>query len=132
MELLNAGICSKDLASFDYLRRHDNVFTSVATGRYDAGSLKESTFHKRNNKNGDLRVLHSFHNVTKPWLTRAGFDEDIFKILRSVMLELENQKEFKTLKIRGFFPTSHKEYMMVEEAMSRVSEFDNCGSAMTR
>ena len=48
LELTNAGICAKDLAEFAYLRRHDNVFTAVATGRYDAGALKESTFYKRN------------------------------------------------------------------------------------
>ncbi|MBF0448921.1 MAG: PhnD/SsuA/transferrin family substrate-binding protein [Magnetococcales bacterium] len=131
LELMKAGVCSKNLKKFDYLHRHDNVFTGVATGRYDAGSLKESTFHKRNEKNKDLRILYSFHNVTKPWLVRGGLDENIYHTLRLAMLDLKDQEAFKKLNIKGFFPSSHQEYKIIEEAMLNTDQFDNCKFAMS-
>jgi phosphonate transport system substrate-binding protein len=127
-ELTKAGVCAKDLAKFEYLRRHDNVFSAVELGRYDAGALKDSTYHKRNKKNENLRILHRFQNVTKPWLARAGLDERIFNGLQSAILELRNPAVLKALKIRGFFPSSHTEYSMVKEAMFKVNEFDSCSS----
>jgi phosphonate transport system substrate-binding protein len=125
-ELVKAGLCAKDLAKFEYLRRHDNVFSAVELGQYDAGALKESTYHKRNKKNKNLRILHRFPNVTKPWLARAGLDERIFYGLQSAILKLEDTIALKKLKIKGFFPSSHTEYSMVEDAMFKVNEFDRC------
>ncbi|MBF0448381.1 MAG: PhnD/SsuA/transferrin family substrate-binding protein [Magnetococcales bacterium] len=132
LELMRAGICSKDLKNFDYLDRHDNVFTGVAMGRYDAGSLKESTFHKRNEKSDDLRILYRFENVTKPWLVRGGLDEEIYTALRSVMLDMKEQDAFKVLKINGFFQTNHQEYQVIEEAMLRADQFDHCPSDLAQ
>lgn len=126
LELTKAGICSKDLAKFDYTGRHDNVFTGVALGRYDAGALKSSTFRERNKKKGELRVLHTFPNVTKPWLASAGLDGKLFGELQAAMLGLKDGPAFKKLKIKGFFPTTPGDYDIIEESMRKTVAFDTC------
>ncbi|MBF0453990.1 MAG: PhnD/SsuA/transferrin family substrate-binding protein [Magnetococcales bacterium] len=125
-ELAKVGICAAHLAEHDYLQRHDNVFTAVASGRFDAGALKESTFYKRNKNNSPLKILHSFPNVTKPWLARAGLDEVVFNGLQSVILGLKAQVAFKKLKIEGFFPASQEDYLPIREAMLQVDRFESC------
>ncbi len=125
-ELVKAGVCAKDLAKFEYLNRHDNVFSAVASKSFDAGALKESTFHKRNKKKGNVRVLHSFTNVTKPWVVKEGLDEKIYKALQLALLNLKDKSALKALKSQGFFPTSHEEYKFIELAMQNTHEFDNC------
>ncbi len=125
VELMNAGICARSLRAFSYLGRHGNVFRAVERGMYDAGALKESAFRK-NNKKGLVRILHSFDNVTKPWLVRAGLQSEIFNALRRIMLDLKDSKAFKNLGIKGFFSASHKEYEYVERAMQQVSLFESC------
>ena len=132
VELYKAGICAKDLSRFDYLERHDNVFSAVAMKKYDAGAIKESTFIKRNKKIEKTKILHSFPNVTKPWIAREGLNDNIFNALRITFLTMKDLKVLKKLKSLGFFPTSHEEYKFVEEAMTRVDEFNNCNNEKTQ
>ena len=122
-ELRKVGVCANDLNKYEYLGRHDNVYNAVKLGRFDAGALKESTVHKRNQKQ-EIRVLHHFPNVTKPWLARADMDNEIFTALQAVMLGLKSEAAFKKLKIEGFFSTSHASYKTVEEAMDQVDAFE--------
>ena len=129
-ELAKAGICAKDLSLFKYLRRHDNVFTAVELNQFDAGALKESTFHKRNKSSGNVRILHSFPNVTKPWIARANLDPDLFDTLQSILLNLEDASALRNLKIEGFFPSQHEDYAMVEDAMFNSDEFFQCGDTI--
>lgn len=126
LELSKAGICAKDFAKFDYTGRHDNVFNGVNLGRYDAGALKESTFNKRNKKRGKLRVLHSFVNVTKPWLATEKMDDKIFAELKATLLALKEGPSLKELKIKGFFPATPADYDVIEEAMDKTVLFDTC------
>ena len=42
--LFKNGLKAKDLSAYNYLNRHDKVGAAVASGQYDAGALKESTF----------------------------------------------------------------------------------------
>ncbi|MBL6991890.1 MAG: phosphate/phosphite/phosphonate ABC transporter substrate-binding protein [Bacteriovoracaceae bacterium] len=126
VELVKAGVCAKNLAKYDYLKRHDNVFSAVANGAFDAGALKESTFYKRNKKKNKVRALHSFTNVTKPWIAKEGLDPTTFKKLQWALLNLKDKAALKALKSQGFFPTSHKDYAYIEEAMDKTGEFDNC------
>ncbi len=126
IELFKAGICAKDLAGYEYLGRHDNVYSAVALSKFDAGALKESTFNKRNKKSKKAKVLFSFPNVTKPWIAREGLDDRIYKALQTAFLTMKDKKALKKLKANGFFTTSHEMYKPIEEAMDRVDDFKNC------
>jgi len=68
---MKANVFAKDLASYDYLGRHDKVGAAVAAGKYEAGALKESTFKKQIKKGKPLRELARFPNVTKLWIASS-------------------------------------------------------------
>lgn len=122
-ELAAAGVHARDLAGFDYLGRHDTVFKAVALGDYAAGSVKESTL-KRYNQNQQVRVLHRFPNVTKPWVARAGLDAEVVAALREALLGLEDKAVLTELKASGFLPSSDEEYAFVREGMARAADFE--------
>lgn len=122
-EMAAAGVHARDLAGFDYLGRHDTVFKAVALGDYAAGSVKESTL-KRYNKDQQVRVLHRFPNVTKPWVARAGLDAELFDALRAALLGIEDKTVLKELKASGFLPSSDDEYAFVREGMARAADFE--------
>ena len=83
-ELLKEGIDNNALSKSEYLGCHDKVFKAVELGDFDAGSLKESTF-KKLNKDNQLRVLHRFENVTKPWVFTIRFStESLWRIKRCI------------------------------------------------
>ncbi|RDH89200.1 MAG: phosphonate ABC transporter substrate-binding protein [endosymbiont of Seepiophila jonesi] len=121
-EMVKAGIHAKDLAGYDYLGRHDKVFKAVVLGDYDAGALKEATF-KRNNKAGDLRVLKTFENVTKPWIAREGLDALVVDAIRQGLLSLKDKDILKVFKASGFLPTSNDEYTFVRHGMRLSAQF---------
>jgi len=115
-ELIKANINAKDLDKYNFLRRHDKVFKAIAKGDYDAGSLKQSTF-KKLNKNNQLRVIHEFYNVTKPWLSRAHLKAELFQAIKQSLLALDNKRILKLLKVNGFFETKDKMYNTVRDSM---------------
>ena len=121
-ELIKAGIFAKDLKSYAYLKRHDRVFKAVKLGDYDAGSIKEGTFH-RYNKNNDLKVIHTFNNVTKPWIARADLAPKTVAAIRQSLLTLRDEKILAALKVSGFLAASDEEYKFVREEMRKASEF---------
>ena len=73
LHLMQAGIHARDLGSYAYLGRHDTVVLAVASGRYDAGALKQSTFQRLVEQGSRLRVLAAFDNVTKPGSPAKGW-----------------------------------------------------------
>lgn len=123
-QLVGAGIHASDLAGFDYLGRHDAVAKAVEIGDFDAGSLKESTFEKMN-KTGKLRVVATFDNVTKPWVARAGLDDDVFGALRDALIAIDDEEALKDMKVSGFLPATDAEYEFVRAGMTRSVEFDD-------
>jgi phosphonate transport system substrate-binding protein len=123
-ELAKAGIRAKDLASFDYLERHDMVFKAVETGVYDAGALKQSTFNKLN-KDGQLRIIHSFDNITKPWIARNGLEPKVFDAIKESLLNLKDPAVLKELKeATGFLPATDEDYKFVREGMQLSRKFE--------
>ena len=120
--LVKAGINSKDLASWNYLGRHDKVALAVAAGNYDAGPVKENTFRKYAEKRG-LKALSEFSNVTKPWVARAGLDPQIYNILRETLLGLKDKEVLKKLKQDGFMPATDSDYNFVREGMALAEDF---------
>lgn len=116
-ELIRAGVHERDLSEHKFLGRHDLVAKSVELGDYDAGSLKISTFDKMNT-DGKMRVLHSFDNVTKPWIAREGLGETVTSALTDVMLNWQDMESLSTLKISGWLASSDSEYAFVREGMT--------------
>lgn len=121
-QLVKAGIYAKDLVGYEYLGRHDKVLKSVSIGDFDAGAIKESTFN-RYVKDGSIRVLHAFDNVTKPWIARAGLDDGLYATLRDGLLALKDKSVLAELKISGFFPASDDDYAFVREGMRQSTTF---------
>jgi phosphonate transport system substrate-binding protein len=121
-ELVKAGIRSADLSKYDFLGRHDKVALAVAVGNYDAGVVKENTFQKYAESKGLKKISH-FPNVTKPWAVRAGFDDNLFAILRQAFLELKDKKTLKALKQDGFLVADDRDYDFVRQGMRLSEEF---------
>ncbi|MBN1126860.1 MAG: PhnD/SsuA/transferrin family substrate-binding protein [Sedimentisphaerales bacterium] len=122
-ELIRAGLYLKDLSHFEYLGRHDKVATAVLMKDFDAGSLKESTY-KKYNKDGELRILKTFENVSKPWIARKDLEPRVFQALRQSLLELKDPDSLKDLKISGFGPVTDKDYAFVRGGMRAAAYFD--------
>jgi len=116
-ELIRAGVRDRDLSAAKFLGRHDLVAKAVELGDFDAGSLKISTFDKMNT-DGKMRVLHSFDNVTKPWIAREGMDGDVRDALTALMLNWKDADTLSSLKISGWLATSDAEYAFVREGMT--------------
>lgn len=111
-ELLKAGIKASDLASFSYLGRHDKVGEVINIGQYTAGSLKESSFKKLLDKGANLRKLHEFTNVTKPWLARSGLDDNLLIALRQILLDMS-----------GFLPAEEQDYLIIKQSIDENAGF---------
>lgn len=120
-ELVRAGIRAEDLKSYQYLGRHDAVANAVMMGDFDAGSIMLPTF-ERMNSDKRLRALHTFDNVTKPWVARAGLDVQIRRALTKVLVGFDDQALLKSLKITGLTTTSDEEYAFVREGMRIADE----------
>lgn len=121
--LFSHGVSSQDLASFDYLDRHDRVGYAVAQNSFDAGALKQSTFNKLIKKGLPLRALATFDNVNKPWIARAGMQDELFNALRDVMFEMDDPDAFKLLGQKMFVPGSDTDFEDIRNAINNNAEF---------
>ena len=70
-----------------------------------------------------MKKITRFPNVTKPWVTRAGFDEKLFKALQQGLLELKDEKILKNLRQDGFLVADDDDYKIVRKGMQRAKEF---------
>lgn len=115
--LLRHGVHGSDLKHFDYLGRHDKVGDAVASGRFDAGALKESTFNKLVAEGAPLRVIGRFPNAAKPWIARSGLAEGLQAALREVLLQINDEKALEPLKRGGFLEGDDSDYAFIREAI---------------
>ena len=121
-ELITAGVSSSSLSKLAFLGRHDKVFKAVELGDYDAGSLKESTYKKMNLK-GQLRILHSFENITKPWIARAHLPPKTFKAVSTALIGLSDPNILKQYKVSGFVAVEDNDYRYVREGINKANRF---------
>lgn len=121
--LADQGIGAKDLSHFEYLGRHDIVGTKVGSGEFTAGALNESTFRKLLSNGEKIRELARFPNVTKPWIARAGLDNELFEALQACLLELTDKQSLSKLKIDGFLEGSDLDYEVIRSAIDGNSRF---------
>jgi phosphonate transport system substrate-binding protein len=120
--MMEAKIAAKDLSRFEYLGSHDRVFRAVEVGDFDAGSVKEDTFQKLNDKN-QLRVIVTFDNVTKPWLARSGLPADVTAAMRAELLATTDVRSLAALKADGLAETSDRDFATTRDSMQRAAAF---------
>jgi len=121
--LVEHGIRASNLKYYEYLGRHDKVGNAVAVGKFDAGALKEGTFHKLVKSGKRLKILAHFPNVTKPWVTRSGLSKSYQHVIRKALLEMDDEVAFKTFKKDGFVPGDDSDFTRIREAITRSKEF---------
>ncbi len=112
-----------DFEAYDYLGRHDTVGAAVAAGEFDAGALNEKTFAKLVAAGEPLRELARFPNVTKPWIASAAIDPEVRDALRASLLELDDPRALKALKVDGFLAGGDAEYESIRTAMEHNDRF---------
>ncbi|MBU2967457.1 PhnD/SsuA/transferrin family substrate-binding protein [Amphritea sp. 2_MG-2023] len=112
-----------DLAYYEYLGRHDKVGAAVASGQFDAGALKQSTYKRLVDNGAALRVLATFNNVTKPWIARAGLDEQIVSALKECLLEITDPMALEALQKDGFVEGSDNDYAIIRRAIDQNPQF---------
>ncbi len=121
--LLRHGIGAKDLASYNYLKRHDKVGAAVARNQFDAGALKEGTFKNLVAKGLDIRAIAWFPNVTKPWVARGGLAPRVFNALRAALIQMRDPAALKALKKDGFIEGDDGDYAVIRKAMESNARF---------
>jgi len=122
LELSNAGVGSAELASFDYLERHDKVGMAVAAKQFDAGALKSATFKSLKEDGQPLRELSNFDVVTKPWVARSDLEPERLQALRKALFELEPE-QLKNLAKDGFLSAEDKYYDTIRKAIKASASF---------
>lgn len=121
--LTNQGVLAKDLASHEYLNRHDLVGSAVAEGRFDAGALKESTFKKMVKRGEPLRELARFKNVTKPWGHRSNLDPELVNALRQALLDEDDPAVLAVVGKSGFTVGSLESYEPIRQVIQYNDAF---------
>lgn len=124
--LVGAGIYARDLSRFEYMDRHDKVVDAVLSGKFDAGAAKESTFLKYKDKG--LKVLHTFDNVTKPWVARSKLDPAIGDAIQKCLAGFKDKKALDAIgeKVTGFSTELARDetYELVRQGMKKSLEFE--------
>ncbi len=115
--LLRHNVRAADLKYFEYLGRHDKVGYAVASGRFDAGALKESTLENLVESGVPLRVIGSFPNVTKPWIARSGLPERYRQALKQVLFMIKDEDALRALSKDGFLEGDDRDYAFIREAI---------------
>ena len=121
--LLDAGISSSDLSSFEYLQRHDRVGAAVGNKQFVAGAMKSSTFTKMQKKLVPIRALFEFDNVTKPWIASADMPTKIVDAMRKVMLNAQDVSAVRVISKSGFLQGDDSDYDIIRRAIKISADF---------
>ncbi len=121
--LADNGVLAVDLESFAYLNRHDKVGEAVGLKHYAAGALNEKTFKRLVSQGVPIKELARFDNVTKPWISREGLDENIETLLRNGLLQITDPQTVERLKITGFVEGGDADYSSIRESILNNRKF---------
>jgi phosphonate transport system substrate-binding protein len=121
-ELVKAHIRAKDLASYEYLGRHDKVVFGVASGRFDAGATNVNTFMKYAEDKG-LRELVRYPSPTHGWAARSRLDPVLEKALRKALLDMADPRLSELIDRNGFLPATDADYDELRRVMQFAREF---------
>ncbi len=125
-ELAKAGITVKDLASYEYLGRHDKVVFAVASGRFDAGATNINTFMKYAQAK-NLRELVRYPSPTHAWAARDKLDPALVKALRKALLDMTDPRLRELIDRNGFLPSTDADYDELRRVMNAAKEFGRAG-----
>ena len=120
-ELVKAGLTAKDLASYDYLGRHDKVVFAVASGTHDAGATNERTFAKYAAER-NLRELVRFPSPTQAWVARSDLDASTVKALRATLLAMKGAA-LDYIDRNGFLPATDSDYDELRKVIKMARAF---------
>jgi len=115
--LAKHSIKASDLDTYNYLSRHDKVGYAVASGKYDAGAIKNSTLKKMIKSGQPLRSIASFNNVTKPWVARSGLDKKVVDAIRKALLDFSDKRALKGIRQDGFTVASEADFKSIRDAI---------------
>lgn len=121
--LMDNGVKASDLGRYEYLGRHDKVGAAVGLGEYDAGVLKEGTFKKLVEGGTAIREIARFPNVTKPWVARAGLDEELIQVLRTALIGMTDGAALDALRVDSFLVGEDADYAPIRTSMDRNDAF---------
>lgn len=121
-ELAKAGITARDLASYEYLGRHDKVVFAVASGRFDAGATNVNTFEKYTEAKS-LRELVRYPSPTHAWVARSKLDPALVKALRKALLDMTDPQLTELIDRNGFLPATDADYDELRRVMKSVKVF---------
>lgn len=127
--LMDNGIYARDLSRYEYLGRHDRVAKAVGAGEYDAGALSKSTFKKLVKKGVPIRAIATTKTITRAWVASEKVDERIYEALRTALLNLNDPKALKSLRIDGFFEADNSDFKRVREAIKENPRFFAAGAS---
>lgn len=125
-ELVKAHIRAKDLASYEYLSRHDKVVFAVASGRFDAGATNVNTFMKYAEAKG-LRELVRYPSPTHGWAARRNLDPALIRALRKALLEMNDPRLSELIDRNGFLPATDADYDELRRVMQAARDFGREG-----
>lgn len=121
-EMVKAGVAGKDLASFEYLGRHDKVVFAVASGRFDAGGTNVNTFMKYA-ESKHLRELVRYPSPTHAWVARNRLDPVLAKALKKALLGMTDPQLRELIDRNGFLPATDADYDELRRVMNLARGF---------
>lgn len=121
--LVQHGITASSLKHRRYLKRHDQVATAVATGKFDAGAISEWVYQDLVNNGVKIRPIASFSTVTKPWVARRGLPVFMQRLIRESLIGLRGIKVLENIKKDCFLPGHDKDYDNVRQAIDDNWQF---------
>lgn len=121
-ELAKAGIAARDLASYEYLGRHDKVVFAVASGRFDAGATNINTFMKYADAK-NLRELVRYPSPTHAWAARDKLDPALVTALRKALFDMTDPRLRELIDRNGFLPATDADYDELRRVMKFASKF---------
>ena len=119
--MMDAGVRGKDLASYNFLGRHDKVVYAVGAGAYDAGAANEVTYRKYG-PGKNLREIHTLLSPAHAWVARKALPVKHVSALRQVSLRLRTE-DLARLSRDRFLPASDADYDALRKAMRKAERF---------
>lgn len=121
--LLHAGLKAKDLASYEYLGRHDRVAEAVWRGEFAAGAVKEDVYARMQKEGRALKLLTRMQNVTGPWAARADLPPRTVAGLRSALLAIKGPVVQASIRKQGFLPYAEGDFDLIQRSLQENPQF---------
>lgn len=118
--LWKAGVKVEDFAGHSFLGNHTNVALGVLSGEFDAGALKEETFHKYQDRG--LRALAFTENISEHlFLVGSHVSPEMRDTVKKALLDLKNDPDGRQIMqaikstMTGMVPVKDSDYENLRE-----------------